>query len=392
VTAQYKKAQNTFERLSIMTFYEEIERHSWDDITRQIAGRIPGDVRSALSLGAMDPGSTNTGRLLSLVSPAADEALEEIAQRAQLITEQRFGRTIGLYAPMYLANSCSNSCVYCSFNASNPIDRATLSIDQAVSEAQHLHEEGFRHILLVSGEDLREVNLDYLREVVGKLRTLFDSISIEIYPMETDQYRELAKSGVDGLIIYQETYNKVLYALVHEAGKKTDYRWRIETPERGGAAGFRRVGIGALLGLDDWRTEAVYLAMHARYLMRRYWRSQVTISFPRLRPAVGGYSPPRPVSDRDLVHMLTALRVFLPDAGLLLSTRESEEFRNNMIPLGVTSMSAGSCTQVGGYTGDSATAGQFEIADHRSPEEVAETIKNIGYEPVWKDWDAAFIR
>jgi len=370
-----------------MTFDKEIEQNTWDNIARRISEKTPEDVRSALSQGTMD-----IEKFISLVSPAADDSIEEIAQRAQLITEQRFGRTIGLYAPMYLSNSCSNSCLYCSFNAANPIARETLSVEQAVQEARHLHDEGFRHILLVSGEDLKEVSLDYLKEVVGSLRHLFDSISIEIYPMETDQYRELAQCGVDGLIIYQETYNKDLYAKVHEAGKKTDYCWRIETPERGGAAGFRRVGIGALLGLDDWRTEAVHLAMHARHLMRWYWRSQVTISFPRLRPAVGGYNPPRPVSDRDLVHMLTALRIFLPDAGLILSTRESKEFRDNMISLGVTTMSAGSCTQVGGYTGDSATAGQFEIADHRSPEEVAETIKSIGYEPVWKDWDAAFIR
>jgi 2-iminoacetate synthase len=375
-----------------MTFYEKIKHRSWDDIQRQIAQRTPEDVRSALAPGAMEIGAADIDRFISLVSPAADDSLEEIAQRAQLITEQRFGRIVGLYAPMYLSNSCTNSCVYCSFNAANPIARETLSVDQAVSEARHLHEQGFRHILLVSGEALRTVNLDYLKEVVENLRPLFDSISIEIYPMETDEYRELARCGVDGLIVYQETYKRDLYAQVHEAGKKTDYRWRIDTPERGGAAGFRRVGIGVLLGLTDWRTEAVYLAMHARYLMRRHWRSQVTISFPRLRPAVGGYAPPCPVSDRDLVHMLTALRVLLPDAGLLLSTRESQEFRDNMIPLGVTSMSAGSCTQVGGYTGDSATAGQFEIADHRSPEEVAETIKSIGYEPVWKDWDAAFIR
>jgi len=370
-----------------MTFYDRIQEYSWDKITEQIHRKTAEDVRTALSPGTMD-----VDKFVSLVSPSADEVLEEIARSAQIITEQRFGRIVGLYAPMYLSNSCTNSCVYCSFNASNKMDRETLSVDQAVSEARHLHSQGFRHILLVSGEDQGMVSLDYLKEVVGKLRDLFDSISIEIYPMETGDYRELAASGVDGLIVYQETYNPYLYAKVHKAGKKKDYRWRIETPERGGSAGFRRVGIGALLGLDDWRTEAVYLAMHARHLMRRHWRSQVTISFPRLRPAVGGYTPPCPVSDRDLVHMLTALRVFLPDAGLLLSTRESKEFRDNMIPLGVTSMSAGSCTQVGGYTSDSASAGQFEIADHRSPEEVAETIKNIGYEPVWKDWDAAFIR
>ena len=370
-----------------MTFFDQIKEYSWKKIKEQIDQKTPEDVRAALFPAVMD-----LDRFITLVSPAADEVLEDIAQRAQLITEQRFGRIVGLYAPMYLSNCCTNSCLYCSFNAANSIDRETLSVDRAVSEARHLHEQGFRHILLVSGEDLRAVSLEYLKEVVSRLRDLFDSISIEIYPMKTDQYRELAASGVDGLIIYQETYNPDLYAQVHKSGKKADYRWRIETPERGGAAGFRRVGIGALLGLDDWRTEAVYLAMHARHLMRKHWRSQVTISFPRLRPAVGGYTPPYPVSDRDLVHMLTALRVFLPDAGLLLSTRETKEFRDNMIPLGVTSMSAGSCTQVGGYTADTAAAGQFEIADHRSPEEVAETIKSIGYEPVWKDWDAAFIR
>lgn len=374
------------------TFYEEIQNYPWDDIRDQIVRRTPDQVLEALTPGAMDIGAADIDRFISLVSPAADDVLEDIAQRAQLITEQRFGRIVGLYAPMYLSNSCSNACIYCSFNTSNDIARETLSVEAALSEAQHLHNEGFRHILLVSGEDLRSVSLKYLKEVVTSLRTLFDSISIEIYPMKIEDYRKLASSGVDGLIVYQETYNPDLYAKVHQSGKKRDYRWRIETPERGGAAGFRRVGIGTLLGLDDWRTEAVYLAMHARHLMRKHWRSQVTISFPRLRPAVGGYDPPCPVSDRDLVHMLTALRVFLPDAGLLLSTRESKEFRDNMVPLGVTSMSAGSCTQVGGYTGDSASAGQFEIADHRSPEEVAETIKSIGYEPVWKDWDAAFIR
>ena len=237
-----------------MTFFEEIWHYDWKEIQDQVALRTPEDVRQALTLGMTDPGATDMDRFISLVSPAADEFIEEIAQQAQLITEQRFGRTVGLYAPMYLSNSCTNACVYCSFNVSNRLERETLSVEDAVSEAKHLHDQGFRHILLVSGEDLKAVSLSYLKEVVSQLRDLFDSISIEIYPMETDQYAELAQCGVDGLIIYQETYNPDLYAQVHEAGKKTDYQWRIETPERGGAAGFRRVGIGALLGLDDWRT------------------------------------------------------------------------------------------------------------------------------------------
>ena len=369
-----------------MTFYDDVQQHSWQVIEDQILDRSPADVERALFSNT--PGIED---LISLMSPAADPMLEEIARKAQLITEQRFGRVIGLYAPLYVSNSCTNSCVYCSFNAGNPISRLTLSVEEAQAEGAFLHEQGFRHVLLVSGEDSNTAGLDYLKTIVKGLRPLFDSISVEIYPMDTDDYGELAECGVDGLIIYQETYNPGCYDEVHLAGRKKDYRWRIETPERGGKAGFRRIGIGSLLGLTDWRIEAVYLALHARYLMRRYWRSQITISFPRLRPAVGGYNPPCPVSDRDLVHMMTALRVFLPDAGLLLSTRESQHLRDHMIPLGVTSMSAGSKTGPGGYTQKSATDGQFEISDHRSPQEVAESIREHGYEPVWKDWDSSFI-
>lgn len=369
-----------------MTFYDEIQKYSWQAMGEEILSRSSTDVERALSSNT--PGIED---LISLMSPAADPMLEEIARKAQLITEQRFGRVIGLYAPLYVSNSCTNSCVYCSFNAGNPISRLTLTVEEARAEGAFLHDEGFRHILLVSGEDYRAADLEYLRAVVRELRPLFDSISIEIYPMDTDDYGKLAESGVDGLIIYQETYDPDCYQAVHLAGKKRDYRYRIETPERGGKAGFRRIGIGSLLGLSDWRSEGAFLALHARYLMRRYWRSQITVSFPRLRPAVGGYHPPCPVSDRDLVHMMTALRVFLPDAGLLLSTRESPYLRDHMIPLGVTSMSAGSKTGPGGYTQDSATEGQFEISDHRSPHEVAETIREHGYEPVWKDWDSSFI-
>lgn len=369
-----------------MSFYNEFQKYSWNGIRDEIYSRTEDDVQEALAAGT--PGLDN---LFSLLSPLADQSIEELASRAQQLTEQRFGRVVGLYAPLYLSSSCNNSCVYCSFNTGNPINRITLTPEQAEKEGAYLSGMGFRHVLLVSGEDPTTVSLDYFLDVVEKLRPCFDSISVEIYPMESAQYGRLAQGGVDGLIVYQETYNKGRYAEVHKGGRKRDYRWRIETPERGGEAGFRRIGIGSLLGLCDWRVEAACLALHARYLMKRYWRSQITISFPRLRPAVGGYSPPNPVSDRDLVHMLTALRLFLPDAGLLLSTRESAHLRDNMIPLGVTSMSAGSRTEPGGYTMQSRSEGQFEISDHRSPAEIATVLRDKGYEPVWKDWDAAFI-
>jgi 2-iminoacetate synthase len=369
-----------------MSFFDEISKYSWDELAEEIKGREEADVERALTAG--DPGIDGVA---SLLSPAADPYLEQIAGRAQVLTEQRFGRVIGLYAPLYLSNSCSNSCAYCSFSADNKIERITLSPEQMEDDGRYLNEQGFRHILLVSGEDRKTVSMKYLQDVVGRLRPLFDSISIEIYPMETEEYSDLARCGVDGLIIYQETYNTSRYDEVHGGGQKKDYGWRLTTPERGGEAGFRRLGIGALLGLADWRVEALYLALHARYLMRKYWKSQITISFPRLRPAVGGYTPPCPVSDRDLVHMMTVLRLFLPDSGLLLSTRESPYLRDHMIPLGVTAMSAGSKTEPGGYTQDQDSAGQFEISDHRSPGQIADMIRSQGYEPVWKDWDEAFI-
>jgi 2-iminoacetate synthase len=255
----------------------------------------------------------------------------------------------------------------------NPVERLTLTLDQAVEEGKYLREKGFRHLLLVSGEAPQVITLEYLTNVLKRLRPLFASFSVELYPMESAAYRELIAQGVDGLVIYQETYNEKRYGEVHLAGKKRDYLWRLETPERGGKAGFRRIGIGALLGLSDWRVEGFYLALHA-----------------------GDYQPPYPVSDAQMVQLLTALRLFLPDAGLILSTRESSYLRDHLIPLGITSMSAGSRTDPGGYTHAAEVEAQFDIADHRSPQAVAEVavaevIKQKGYEPVWKDWDAAFL-
>jgi 2-iminoacetate synthase len=370
-----------------MAFYDEIRGYPWDEIKRVIYSRTKYEVERALGTRQL-----NLDGLISLLSPAAESFLEELAQRAHFLTEQRFGRVINLFAPLYLSNVCTNSCVYCGFNVGNPVERLTLSVGQAEAESNYLYDQGFRHLLLVSGEAPQIVTLKYLSAVVESIRPTISSISIEIYPMETSAYQALIQQGVDGLVIYQETYNEDRYAKVHPAGRKKDYFWRLETPERGGRAGFRRIGIGALLGLSDWRTEGFYLASHGRYLLRHYWKSHLTISFPRLRPASGGYQPSHPVTDANLVQLFTALRLLLPDAGLVLSTRESPYLRDHLIPLGITSMSAGSRTNPGGYVHTAEAEAQFEIADHRTPKEMAEIIKQKGYEPVWKDWDAAFLQ
>ena len=345
-----------------------------------------------------------------LLSPAAGEQIEALCRQSQLITQQRFGKVIRLFAPLYLSNECINNCDYCGFSRDNPILRLTLSVDEVVREARALKDQGFRTILLVAGEHPKFVSSSYLADCVRALHAEIPGIALEVGPMETDDYRPLVNAGAEGLVVYQETYDRTVYARVHTAGPKKDFDWRLETPERAYAAGFRRLGIGALHGLSDWRLEAICLAAHAEYLLRNCWKAQLTIAFPRLRPCAGEFEPLTHMTDRELVQIICAFRLKFPDVGMVLSTRERAKLRDGLIPLGITSMSAGSHTEPGGYTGagrenlhltergrivelasgasEWATR-QFDIADQRSPREVAETIRQLGYEPVWKDWDAA---
>jgi 2-iminoacetate synthase len=353
----------------------------------------------------------------NLISPAAAESLEALSRRSQELTQQRFGKVMRLFAPLYLSNECINNCKYCGFSRDNPILRVTLAVEEARQEARALVAQGFRNILIVSGEHPKFVSNGYLAECIRALHEEVPSLSLEVGPMETDEYRPLVEAGAEGLVVYQETYDRAIYAEMHTAGPKRNFDWRLETPERAYAAGFRRLGIGALYGLGNWRMEAISLAAHAEYLLRNCWKAQLTISLPRLRPCAGEFQPPDMLTDRELVQLVCAFRLMFPDAGLVLSTREPAKLRDGLIPLGITLLSAGSHTEPGGYTGagkekihhtergrivelgasewapaaDGATSatGQFEIADGRSPREVADLIRRLGYEPVWKDWDAA---
>lgn len=369
-----------------MTFLDIINQYDPQQVRESIEGKTSSDVERALAAERL-----RSDDLQALLSPAAAPYLEQMAARAHRLTLQRFGKNILLYAPLYLSNLCVNGCRYCGFSASNQVPRRTLTLDEVWTEAQVLHEQGFRHILLVTGESPKTVDNDYLAACVERIRPLFSSISIEVYPMETEGYRQMVGAGVDGLTIYQETYNRDLYKEMHPFGKKRDYDFRLLTPERGGAAGLRRIGMGFLLGLGEFRSEAFFLGLHALHLSRHYWRTQVSVSFPRIRPADGGFQPLHPVSDRDFVQLLCALRLLLPDAGLVLSTRESAALRNNLLPLGITQMSAGSCTAPGGYADKDLSTQQFAIDDDRGPEEVCRLIRASGYEAVWKDWDGAFL-
>jgi 2-iminoacetate synthase len=369
-----------------MTFLDEIGKYDYHDVLARIEAKTSADVERALAAQQL-----RLDDFQALLSPAAGAFLEPMAQRAHRLTVQRFGKTILLYAPLYLSNECTNGCRYCGFNAHNKVPRQTLTLDEIEREAQVLHDRGFRHILLVTGESPRAVDNDFLAAAARRIRHLFSAIAIEVYPMEEPGYRQMVDAGVDGLTLYQETYDRALYAEMHPFGRKRDFDFRLLAPERGGAAGLRRIGIGALLGLGKFRSEAFFVGLHAQHLSRHFWRSHLSVSFPRMRPADGGFQPLHPVSDRDFVQLICALRMLLPDAGMVLSTRESAKLRDNLLPLGVTQMSAGSCTAPGGYTGGEESTRQFTIDDDRSPDEFARMIQSKGYEAVWKDWDRAFL-
>jgi 2-iminoacetate synthase len=342
----------------------------------------PADVERALR--APRPGLPDLAALLS--RPAA-ERLEDLAAAAHRLTVRRFGRTVRLFAPLYLSNECVSTCTYCGFSAGNDIARRTLSPDEVRAEADALVARGFRHVLLVAGEHARVVSKDYLVECVRAVAPVVPEVSLEVQVWDEGTYRRLVEAGCDGLIVYQETYDRGTYADVHLKGKKRNYDWRLAAPDRGAAAGMRRLGIGALLGLhDDWRTEALSLGAHARALMKRWWRCEVSVALPRLRPAAGGYEPADPVGDAELVQLLCALRLTMPDVGVTLSTRESAQLRDGLVPLGITTMSAGSHTEPGGYAAPSDAEPQFAISDDRTPAAVAAALRAAGYDPVWKDW------
>lgn len=331
---------------------------------------------------------------LILLSPAAEACLEQMAQRAHQLTVQHFGRTVQLYQPLYLTDYCVNTCKYCSFSIDNEFPRRKLTMPEIEEEAKAITAKGIKQIILLTGESRIHSSVDYIKESVEVLRKYVASIAIEIQPLDQPEYEQLVAAGVDGLTVYQEVYNEEMYRDIHVKGPKRDYRYRLDTPERGCLAGMRAVNIGALLGLHDWRMESYVTGIHAAYLQRKYLETEVSVSFPRMRPHAGEFQPKVDVTDRHLVQAMLALRLFLPRAGITISTRENAELRDHLIPLGVTKMSAASSTVVGGYAEKTQVeAGaaqpaqsQFEISDERSVAEIKSLLRAKGYQPVVKDW------
>ena len=367
-----------------VTFADELERLPKDALLAVAEEASPSRVERAL---AASPLERTLEDFAALLSPAAAARLEDLARASHRLTVARFGRTMRMYAPLYLSNECLTTCAYCGFARELPIARKTLSGKETLEEARHLLRQGFRSILLLTGEHERLTGVEFLEERIRLLAREVPQLSIEVQVWSEDEYRRLVRAGCEGVVIYQETYDPETYARVHLAGRKRHYRWRLLGPERAARAGMRRLGIGALFGLhDDWRSEAVAVAAHARFLMKRSWRSQVSVSVPRMRPSAAGYQPRTLLSDAELVQLVCALRLALPDAGLVLSARESPALRDGLFRVGITSTSAGSHTEPGGYEHPEEATGQFDVADLRSPKQVADRLRELGYDPVWEDW------
>ena len=368
-----------------MDIKETLNQYDWKEIQIKLQNCKTSDVEASLNRpkkSIMD--------FLNLISPAAELFLEPMAQLSNQLTQQRFGKTIQLYAPLYLSNECQNICTYCGFSMDNKIKRRTLSNAEIILEAMALKEMGINHVLLVSGEANKTVEIQYFLNAISLLKPFFSNISIEVQPLSQEEYSMFHQAGVHSVLVYQETYHEEVYKIYHPKGKKSNFNFRLETPDRIGSAGIHKIGLGVLLGLEDWRIDSFFNAVHLNYLQQRYWKTKYSVSFPRLRPAEGIIEPNFIMEDRHLLQLICAYRIWNPDLEISISTRESENFRNHIIALGATTMSAASKTNPGGYVVDPQSLEQFEISDERSMEEIKNRIKAKGYDPIMKDWDSCF--
>ncbi|HFD4655542.1 TPA: 2-iminoacetate synthase ThiH [Vibrio parahaemolyticus] len=373
-----------------MSFYDRFQQLDWDDISMSIYAKTAQDVERALAKPKRD-----LEDFKALISPAAEPYLEQLAKLSYSLTRKRFGNTMSLYIPLYLSNLCANACTYCGFSMENRIKRRTLNRDEVEAEIDAIKRMKFDSVLLVTGEHETKVGMKYFREMVPIIKQRFNYLAMEVQPLDQDEYAELKTLGLDAVMVYQETYHPKTYAQHHLRGNKMDFRYRLETPDRLAKAGIDKIGLGALIGLEEWRTDCFFAAAHLDYLERTYWQSRYSISFPRLRPCAGnvpasGLQPKSVMTDKQLVQLICAYRLFNPEVELSLSTRESPQFRDNVLPLGITSMSAASKTQPGGYATEEVELEQFEISDERSAASVEDMIRAKGFDPVWRDWHSAY--
>ena len=369
-------------------FSEELKQYSWDETTAAIAAKTSADVERALGKAHLDPDD-----FMALISPAAEPYLEQMARLSRRYTEERFGRTVSMFIPLYLTNSCTNSCVYCGFHVANKMKRTILTPEETVREYEAIKQLGpFENLLIVTGENPAKAGVPYLAKALDLAKPYFSNLKIEVMPLKAEEYEKLTHHGMNGVICFQETYHRENYRLYHPRGMKSNFEWRVDAFDRMGQAGVHSIGMGVLIGLEkEWRTDLTMLARHLRYLQKHYWRTKYSVNFPRMCPAEnGGFQPNCLMTDRELAQLTFAMRIFDHDVDISYSTRERADFRDHMATLGVTTMSAGSRTEPGGYTTHPDALEQFEVSDPRPVPEVAAALRRMGVEPVWKDWDGSF--
>lgn len=368
-------------------FSEVLETISWDDTTREIYAKTEADVLRALAKERLE-----VDDFMALISPAAVPHLETMARLSRKYTLERFGKTISLYIPLYLTNSCANGCIYCGFQSGNPMKRVILTEEEMVNEYKAIKELGpFENLLLVTGENPAKAGVSYLARALDLAKPFFSNLQLEVMPLKAEEYKKLTEHGLNGVVCFQETYNRERYTIYHPRGMKSNFEWRVNGFDRMGQAGVHKIGLGALIGLEDWRTDITMLAHHLRYLQKSYWKTKYSVNFPRMRPSEnGGFQPNVVMTDAELAQLTFAMRIFDHDVDISYSTREQAQMRDHMVTLGVTSMSAESKTEPGGYYSYPQALEQFHVSDERTARQVEEQLKRLGREPVWKDWDQSF--
>ena len=369
-------------------FSEVLEKIDWDATTEAIYAKSDADVRRALAKSHLD-----VEDFMALISPAAEPYLETMAQLSYRYTRERFGNTMQIFIPLYITNSCTNSCVYCGFHVSNPMKRTILTEEEMVNEYKAIKQLGpFENLLIVTGENPVKAGVPYIARSLDLARPYFSNLKIEVMPLSVEEYEELTHHGMNGVICFQETYHKANYNIYHPRGMKANFEWRVNGFDRMGQAGVHSIGMGVLVGLEkEWRTDITMMAHHLRYLQKHYWKTKYSFNVPRMRPSEnGGFQPNVVMSDRELAQVTFATRIFDHDVDISYSTRESASFRNHMARLGVTTMSAESKTDPGGYYSYPQALEQFHVSDERKTGEVAAALRALGIEPVWKDWDQSF--
>ncbi len=372
-----------------MWFSEELEKISWEQTTRDIYEKTDADVRRALAKKSLD-----VEDFKALISPAAIPYLEVMAQLSRKYTLERFGKTISMFIPLYITNSCTNSCIYCGFNHNNPMKRTILTEKEMINEYKAIKKLApFENLLLVTGENPAKAGVDYIERALLLARPYFSNLQIEVMPLKSEEYEQLTHAGLNGVICFQETYNRANYNLYHPRGMKSKFEWRVNGFDRMGQAGVHKIGMGVLIGLEEWRTDVTMMAYHLRYLQKHYWKTKYSVNFPRMRPSEnGGFQPNVVMSDRELAQLTFAMRIFDHDVDISYSTRECAELRDQMATLGVTTMSAESKTEPGGYFSYPQTLEQFHVSDERKAVEVDAALRALGRIPVYKDWDLALDR